>query len=348
MSGKDWKKQRRFRQAFARQLQKMLHKPLLMPPYNGPLHSIAILAQEKYGDAILLTPLLRQLSIHFPKTEVHLITFSQATHDFFRNDRNIDALHFAKGNTIAYYRRILSRRFDLLFNTKDHPSTSFLLQSLIIRARRKAGIDCPYHRGIYDYLVDLDFHTQVALKNCALLALLGKPVKSDDCRPYIPEKPLSETVRTFLHSLPERHYIGINISAGGATRYWTEENWKRLSENFTDDKFVLFSAPGDHEQKERLERSCPNIIPSPATRNLYEVSMIAARLKLLITPDTAMVHVASCVNTPVIGLYGIAPQDQSRFMPFMVKHRIIVSSTAFVRDISPDQAVKTCQEMLRK
>lgn len=348
MSGKDWKKQRRFRQAFAGLLQKLLNKRLLQPPYTGPLQKIAVLAQEKYGDAILLTPLLRQLRKYFPQTEIHLITFSRATNDFFRNDTNIDALHLAKGHTFTYFSRILPLRFDLLFNTKDHPSTSFLLHSLIVRARRKAGIDSPYHRGIYDYLVEADFHTQIALKNCGLLTILGKPSKSEDCRPYIPIKPISKTVQEFLDSLPERSYIGMNISAGGANRYWKEENWMQLSETFSSEKFVIFSAPNDLEQKKRLERSCPNIIPSPATNNLYEASLIAACMKLLITPDTAMVHLASAVNTPVLGLYGTAPQDQSRFMPLLIDHSLVVSPGRFVSDITIGQAVTACRAMLRK
>ncbi|MBN1279003.1 MAG: glycosyltransferase family 9 protein [Chlorobiaceae bacterium] len=346
MSGKDWKKQRRFRQAFARLLQKMLHKPLLMPPYNGPLHSIAILAQEKYGDAILLTPLLRQLKTHFPKTKVHIITFSRATHDFFRNDRNIDALHLAKGHTFKYFRKILPLRFDLLFNTKDHPSTSFLLHSLIVRARRKAGIDCPYHRGIYDYLVDLDFHTQIALKNCGLLSILGKPAEPQHCRPYLPEEPVSAPIKAFLSDLPNKICIGMNISAGGPTRYWKMEYWRQVAETFPAEKFLVLSLPDDIETKSNLELWCSNIMPSPLTRNLFEVGLIVSKLKLLITPDTAMIHVASCTNTPVIGLYGKALQDQSRFKPLLVKHSIIASATPKVQNIDPMSVIKLLKEHL--
>lgn len=346
MKQKEWKKQRRFRQGFARLLQKMLHKPLLSPPYSVPLQSIAILAQEKYGDAILLTPLLRQLRIHFPKTEIHVITFSRATHDFFRSDPNIDALHFAKNNALTYYRRILSQRFDLLFNTKDHPSTSFLLQSLIIRARRKAGIDSPHHRGIYDYLVDLDFHTQVALKNCGLLSILGKPAEPERCRPYIPPMPVSSIVTDFIETIKERSIIGINISAGQPNRYWTEKNWKVLVDAFPDKRFLVLATPQDLNKKIQLEESCPNVVPSPQTRNLYEASLITEKTAILITPDTAMVHVASCSGTPVLGLYGKAPQDQSRFKPFMVQNRLVISETCEVKDIAAAAGIEALRILL--
>ncbi|NTV07204.1 MAG: glycosyltransferase family 9 protein [Chlorobium limicola] len=345
---REWKKKRKFRQDFARLLQNMLRKPLLHAPYTGPVNSVIILAQEKYGDAILLTPLLRLLKRHFPDSALHVVTFSRATYAFFQSDRNIDSLHLARGNAWPYYRQLLSRRFDILFNTKDHPSTSFLFQSLLLRARCKVGIDCEYHRGIYDYLVDLDYHTPVALKNCGLLGILGKSVQPDECRPYLPEKPVSETVRTFLGSLPARSGIGFNISAGGPTRYWTAENWKKLAAAFPDERFVVFSLPSDREEKNRLEQQSPNVIPSPETANLYEAGLIAGKLKLLVTPDTAMVHVAACVKTPVLGLYGTAPQDQSRFRPFLVEYRMIASKTNFVQNISVKTVADTMRNMLNQ
>lgn len=344
---KEWKKKRRFRQSFARLLQKMFRRPLLQAPYTGPVNSVIILAQEKYGDAILLTPLLKQLKWHYPDCAVHVVTFSRATYTFFQSDRNIDRLHFTRSsNAWPYYWQLLSRRFDILFNTKDHPSTSFLVQSILVRARSRAGIDCEYHRGIYDYLIDLDFHTPVALKNCGLLDILGKPVQHNECRPYLPQKPVSETVQAFLGSIAEHTATGINISAGGPTRYWTEENWKKLVGAFPGETFMVFSAPGDRKQKQRLELQCPNITASPDTENLYEVGLLTDKLKLLVTPDTAMVHVASCRNTPLVGLYGIAQQDQSRFGPFMVPCRIVISATALVADIPLTEVIEAVKAMI--
>ena len=342
---KDWKKQRLFRQVLAKNLQKLFHRKLRQPPYRGPLDSIAILVQEKFGDAILLTPLLKNLKISFPDTEIHLFTFSKAVFGFFSTDTNVTVVHYAKGKPVHLFRLINGKKFDLLFNTKDHPSTSFLLMSFLIRSRRKVGIASEYHEGLFDYLIDRDFHSHIVLKNCGLFEILGKAVPKNSCRPYLPQMPVSPGLRKFLELIPPRHYCGINISAGRPTRYWTEENWKSLTESFFNTQFIVLSSPKDVEQKKRLEESCANIISSPETANLYEASLIAARLKLLVTPDTAMVHVASCSNTPIIGLYGKAPQDQSRFSPFMIDFRMVVSSTALVCDIDFEEVTSAFREI---
>ncbi len=331
---KDWKKKRRFRQSFARFLGSVLRKPRQTGPYDGPKNSILILAQEKFGDAILLTPLLRNLKAGFPSASVEILAFSKTVSAFFRSDGNVDRVHYAKGAPLRYIREVLPRRFDMLFNTKDHPSTNFLLQTLLVRARCTVGIDNEFHRGIYDYLTVAAFHAPIAFKNCSLLAVLGKPAPEKECRPYIPPMPVSEAVRNFLGTVGERTCCGINISAGGATRCWTEEQWTALVRTFPEERFVILSSPSDLEEKKRLERSAGNILPSPETSNIYEAGLITARLKILVTPDTAMVHVASSTNTPVTGLYGKAPQDRSRFSPFLVDYRMAISHTALVRDIT--------------
>lgn len=343
---RDWKKQRLFRQALAKNLQKLLHRKRRQPPYRGPLNSIAILVQEKFGDAILLTPLLKNLKVSFPDTEIHLFTFSKAVFGFFSNDTNITAVHYTKDKPLHLLRLIRRKKFDVLFNTKDHPSTSFLLLSFLIRSRCKVGIAGEYHEGLFDYLIERDFHSHITLKNCGLLEILGKTVPDSNCRPYLPKMQVSSGLRKFLEQIPLRHYCGINISAGWPARYWTEENWKRLTGSFPDTPFIVLSSPEDIEQKKRIEESCTNIISSPETANLYEAALIVALLKVLVTPDTAMVHVASCSNTPIVGLYGKAPQDQSRFSPFMIDFRMVVSSTSLVSDIGSEEVISALRDIL--
>ncbi|ACF45411.1 glycosyl transferase family 9 [Prosthecochloris aestuarii DSM 271] len=341
---RDWKKKRRFRKALARSLQIISRRNERVPPYQGPLHSIAILAQEKYGDAILLTPLLKNLKIRFPECRIHLITFSKASTAFFRNDPNVWAVHYAKGNPADYLQDVLFHRFDLLFNTKDHPSTNFLLQSLLVRAKSKVGIDNDFHRGLFDYLIKTGFHTHIVRKNCALLEILGQHISVESCRPYIPPMPVSEEIETFSASLQPGTVAGINISAGGPTRYWTEEKWSEVVNNHPSVRFVLFSTPDDLDQKRHLEDRHANVIASPPTANLYETSLIIEKLMLVISPDTAMIHAASCCNVPVVGLYGVATQDQTRFSPFLVPYEMVVSPTAHVRDIT----VRAVEEAVQK
>jgi ADP-heptose:LPS heptosyltransferase len=342
------KKKRQIRQLFARLLQHITPPRSGNADFSGSLNSVAILAQEKLGDCVLLTPLVRNLRRAFPYLEIHIIAFSQASAGFFMNNPDITAVHQAKKHLSRYIKEVLSRKFDLLFNTKDHPSTHFLLQSALIRARFKVGHRNPFHEKLYDRLLDMEFHTHIALKNCALLPVLGVTAGIEECRPVLPPMPIANELITFLNEIEKNVTIGINISAGEPNRLWTEAKWQMLLERFPDERFVVLSSPEDATAKRRLEEHCRNIIASPPTRNLYEASRIVAMLRLLITPDTSMVHVASSTGTPVAGLYREAPQDISRFGPYAIPFEIIISSTGEVSGIEPESVANAVRRLLAR
>jgi len=43
--------------------------------FRGPLRSIVFLVSERYGDVILLTPVIRGLKRAFPDLEIHVVAF---------------------------------------------------------------------------------------------------------------------------------------------------------------------------------------------------------------------------------------------------------------------------------
>ena len=338
--------QKRFlRKLIARTLQLLVHIKPSQKPIISELKSVVILAQEKLGDSILLTPLLKNLRHYFPDCEIHLICFSTASANFFRNDPHITAIHQVKKEFGNYFRHVLCRKFDILFNTKDSPSTNFLLQCALIRAQYKVGHRHQYHDGLFHYFLDVDFHTSMALKNCALLSLLKVKLDKEKCRPYLPPAPVSRAMTAWLEQSTSRACIGLNISAGSPARYWSEEKWSTLITQFSEQQFIIFAAPQDSASKQRLEQH-RNVTATPATGNLYEVGLLVNKVQLLITPDTAMVHVASCYAIPVIGLYTAAPQDMSRFAPYLVDYELISSNTPNVGDIEVGVVIRVLKRKL--
>jgi len=339
---------RSFRKIFARTLQLLVHKDSSNQHFTGQLNSVVILAQEKIGDSILLTPLLRNLRYHFPALEIYIICFNKVSADFFRHDSHITAIYLAKHSIIKYYRHVLSKKFDLLFNTKDSPSTNFLLQTVLIRARFKVGHQNSYHEGLFNHLLEIKYHTRMVMKNCSLLSLLSVYITEKECRPYLPPAPVSEAISLFLEKMEKGKLIGINISAGGKLRYWPEVKWSALIVSFPNQQFIIFSAPAEKEMKLRLEMMHHNVTVSPPTSNIYEAGLLVKQLRLLVTPDTALIHVASCYSIPAIGLYTHAPQDLSRFAPFLIDCELVVSSTSQVSDIDVASVAAALQKQLLK
>ncbi len=309
--------------------------------------SIAILARERYGDVILMTPLIKTLRQEYPQLSIYIIAFNQIIFDFFSTDVNIKAVFHVKRNIAKYLAGILPKKFDILFNPKNHHSTSFYLQSRFIRAKYKVGHRNTNHDEIYDYLIDLAPGTHESSRNLSLLEALGK-TKIQPCRPYIPEMPVSDDMSSFLDTVLSGRFTGINISAGAAGGHRSIEQWSEFVRNFPEERFIIFSSKADTGEKRTLEKLHENILPSPATNNLHEVWKVVEKLKLLVTPDTSLVHVASCSDTPVIALYRHNPADSIEFSPLSSLQEVIVSSTQDVADIENGKVAAAAARMLER
>jgi heptosyltransferase-3 len=315
--------------------------------FKGPFDSVVILARECYGDVIMLTPLIAALKKKHPATKIYIVAFTQIAYNFLRADRNVEATFHAKRDLGRYFFEFLPKRYDVLFNSKDHKSTSFLLQSRLVRARCRVGFRNNGNEKLFDYLLDLPRGTHESQRNLALLQVIDGE-KPETPRPYIPEMPVSDEITRLLAELPDNRYIGINISAGTPGGYRTVEQWSALIQSFPEERFVIFSAPGDIEEKRRIEAPHPNVLPTPSTKNLYEVWKIINRLKLLVTPDTSLVHIAACSDKPVVALYRYNPDDSRLFAPLSKMQEVIASTTQEVMDIDNETVSKTVRMMLEK
>ena len=336
-----------FRERLAKTLQFFAKQRQSTTTLPQPPESIVILARECYGDCILLTPLIGTLRREYPNLSIYIIAFSQIIFNFFSADTNVTAVYHAKRNMKRYYKEILSKRFDILFNPKDHPSTHFLIQSMLINARHKVGHFNPYHEGLFDHLITMSPNTHESEKNLSFLQVINQAALKNPCKPYLPPMPVSPETAAFLETIPTGRLVAINISAGHTGGRRTTEQWSRLIQDFPDETFIILSAPGELAEKRQIELPHANVLPSPSTRNIYEVGEIVKKLKLLVTPDTSLVHIAACYNTPILALYRKRLADRTQFAPLSTQQQIIISPTPDVIDIDPKEVTTSLQNLLK-
>ena len=80
---------------------------------------------------------------------------------------------------------------------------------------------------------------------------------------------------------------------------------------------------------------------------MTSIGTLAALLrdaKLVISNDTGTMHLAGILNTPLVALFG--PTNPQEYGPFGDNHKIIISDTKEMRDISVDQVISICHQML--
>jgi len=313
-------------------------------PFDGKVDSIIILGQERFGDLIVLTPLIKKLRQIYPDSSITLLGVTEMI-SFLYDDPNLNRVVNIKRTKSLIRREILRDHYDIFFNTKDHPSFTFLFLTARIRARYKIGIYHQAHIGYFNYMHYFEDAIPTAEKNMAPLYFMNIPFKKDDLRPYLPDKAPSDEIRKFAAVLKGINPLGINLSASNPGKEWPLAYWEKLLAEINL-PFVILAMPDDAEKKERLERTHKNVHPSPPTRTLLDAGYLISHLRLLITTDTALVHVASCSNTPAIVLYRLE-RDMKKFPPFSDHSRIHISPTTNLADILPNEVIESTREFLK-
>jgi len=331
------------RRLMARMLKAMSSAKTLTPEFKGSLKKVVILAQEKFGDAVLLTPLFKNLKRCYPNCHITVLTFGQ-NQIIFSEDENVDAVFQLNLISLKSLGFLMNNRFDLLFNTKDHPSWTYLMYSGLIKAFLKVGIYHEYHEGLYHHLLDVPFQTHIVEKNCALLGYVKCQTRPEDLRPQLSLSSISADIKTFALQLKGKGVLGINLSAGEPSREWSFEKYDALIQSLKV-PIVIFSMPDRQAQKEQLEQLYPHVMASPKTTSLFDVAALVKELDLLFTPDTSLIHIASCYNTPLVGLYRSDTVHLNRFSPYLTRHFQLISNTEKVETISVENALEALENM---
>jgi len=262
------------------ELIKLIHGPV-KPDQKIPQNpeSIIIMAQERFGDIIVMTPLLKRLRAVYPEIKITVLGVTE-TINILKPDTNINLVCNIKHADPVMRKEILLETYDLLYNTKDHPSFTFMKLTAKIKAKHKVGIRHRRHKGFFNHMIELDDALPTVEKNLAIMDYLGFPLSRNDLRPYLPEGPVSPEIVKFISDLKGKNIIGINLSASNRSKEWGVALWIQFLKTVKDEIIVL-AAPGAAADKTKLEKLYPNLIPSPQTQTMFDVGYVVKhRLRL--------------------------------------------------------------------
>lgn len=287
-----------------------------VPVDPGAIESLLILRPDKLGDMVVTVPVIHALKKRFPHLTIDVLA-SPANRSLIENDPQVDNVFLYVKNIIRDWpviRRLRRRRYDIIYDPICHDSITGLLLSCLIgdvairaAARKLNYID--YYDYCRPYRIDGDDHN---IDNGFLIFnVFGVPPREVDpfCPVHIPEAARRRADR-FFAGLPDSgaFRVGLNISAGSATRTLPEEKFIRVidlvSEKHPDFEFVLFCVMA-HRARARLiaEKTASPVYLIPEETSLIEAGAILSRLGMLISPDTSLVHMARLMKIPVVGLY---------------------------------------------
>ncbi len=280
-----------------------------------PSPHIAIVRFSALGDVVMAAAAVRALQRALPDATLTWVT-SPLGHAMLEGMEGVNFLVTDKPRSLsdyrALYRLLRERRFDAVLAMQANLRINLLYPALRapikigfdrIRAREGQWLFCNDRIPFEDvHLVDSFLAFVTELTGATSAAEWALPLTHAE-RNWAQEK---------LATLP-RPLIAVHPVSSKVERNWLTPRYAKVIElavKFFDCGIVITGGNADDERTicERLVKVAPGHTLNLCGRTTpKQLAAVLAEADVLVAPDTAAVHIARAVNTPVVGLYAVAP-----------------------------------------
>ena len=276
---------------------------------------ILLLQLKRIGDLILTTPAIAALRQSFPDAKVTLAVSKECA-ELLPAITDVDRILVARRNLrdIGPFLSVTSERFDSCIDFTRNDRSAFL--TLLSAARRRVASyrvreQSKTRARLYTDLVAVrvrDMHT--IDYNLALLEPLGVRAASSGPQLNLPQIAHEKSDALRRTSKITRPYVIFHPGSARREKLWEPERWADVIEHFSqnnDFDLVLTSGPSAEEQRHVAaitKRTLQKTIDLCAKTDLLTLAALIARAELLVTVDSAPVHLAAVTHTPQVILFG--------------------------------------------
>jgi ADP-heptose:LPS heptosyltransferase len=291
------------------------------------IKSILFITLSNLGDIILTTPVLQRLRDEFPAAKIDVITGAPGKEIFERHPSVREVIVQQKnrnfGERLKQLVGLRRNRYDLVVDLKN---------SLL-----------PYFSGA-KYRSALSVFSKGGIKHKRDEHLLKLAALGID--PFYNNSffmPVSAEEREYVDSLigPDwKRVVVLNPGAKSHLKRWDAAKYAQLADKIVSELKCRVLVTGNEDDVEAVSQVVSHV--TTPVKDLCEQTSIGAlaelirRSDLVITNDSAPLHVASAVNATTIAIFG--PSDEKRYGPLSDKSRVI----------KPDVPCRPCGKALCK
>lgn len=338
---------------------------------------ILILRFGSLGDIVLATPLIRALRENFPQSwlafglKKKYASLLEA--DPFLNEiipLETEGRHKGVWGLLRFSRELKKKKFDLVVDIHRN------LRSIVLSWLLRPSLYLPYSKGRIKRFFRIYFKknfpsSHTIERYLSSLNPLGFRVRVKT--PYLvvgEEK--EKKVRFFLQKKGVKDkdlLLGIAPGSRWFSKRWKEEGFAWVA-NRLGEKYGLKPVLMGEKEEKALTRKILSLIKVPAldltgATDPGELSALIKRLTLLLSNDSAPMHIASAVRTPVVAIFCSTTPDLG-FSPWGKRVRVVERKNLpcrpcsphggercplkhfKCRDISPEEVIEVAEELLQK
>jgi len=282
---------------------------------------ILILKLKHIGDTLIMTPAIHLIRQNYPNAKIDIVV-RKGCEGVLEDNKDIDNIFIIappekKKRTVAdsitgFFKMLHNfglKHYDYAFDLSNSDRAKLII---LLSASRYRGINIKYAElgwkrflfnkfSNYDWVnshqVYKDFQTIKDIMN-----LSGKPglmkINTENVNPEILSR----------FNLEKQKYVVMHPVSRWTFKEWEVERWKKIAAKINELGFkVLISSGPERDECKRADRIMDASLSITATEGkttLKELAYIIKNATLFIGVDTAAMHIAAAVETPVIILMG--------------------------------------------
>lgn len=315
-----------------------------------PLESVRralMIKLRHHGDVLLASPVPSVLKRHAPHIEIDALVYAD-TAPMLSEHPAIRALHvvdrdWKRAGMAQRLReewrlaaRLRARRYDLVVHLTEHNRGAWLARLLGARyavAPAARGRSRLWYRS-FTHLARLPLagSRHVVESDLDCLRRIGiQPEAAERALVLVPGEAAGKRIDALLaqHGLVPGRFVQIHPASRWQFKCWTAEGWAATIDALRREGWsvVLSGAlqPSELALVDAIQsRLAGHAAVSLAGKlSLKELAALSARARLFLGVDSAPMHIAAAMGTPVVALFG--PSGENNWAPWGVAHRVVAS-----------------------
>jgi heptosyltransferase-3 len=311
-----------------------------------------VIKLRHHGDVLLTSPVLSVLKNHAPQAEIDALVYADTSpmlsgHPALGILHTIDrkwkhqGLVAQAGAEWGLLQALRARRYDLIIHLTEHPRGAWLARLLgprwsvapAVKGKGKWWKASFSHR--YALPIATRRHT-VELNLDALRRIGVQPSEEERWLTLVPGAAAEASIDNVLktHALLDTKFVHLHPTSRWQFKCWEpERNAALIDALATRGHRMVLTAGPDASELEYITR-VKSAMKTTATKSevvdlagklsLKELAALTARAWLFIGVDSAPMHMAAAMGTPVVALFG--PSGEIEWGPWKVPNRVVTSN----------------------
>ncbi len=300
------------------------------------VEKVLVIQTAFLGDVVLTLPLIQELKKLYPQCLIDVVVIPKCAEILFNHPDIHELVLFDKRGKERGVKGLLklgnflrSRNYDVALL----PHRSFRSSILAVLANIPIRIGFNTGSGSWMYSQKVTYHKvrHEVERNLTLLQPFGYTYQNKVLPSLYPSRDDTGVVDQFLkkHQLSDKKLIAIAPGTVWNTKRWLPERFAELAQELITNGFtiVLVGGKEDNELAQQIMSmvSSINIFSAVGVLSILQSGELIRRCLVLVTNDSAPLHLAVSMRTPVVAIFG-ATIPQFGFAP-IGDHDVVIETS---------------------